>query len=57
MSMKGVTNAIRKIKKAEGLKTRGKFKECIDAANEGLCIAKEMGNKMEIAKACEGRCA
>ena len=56
MSMKGVTNAIRKIKKAEGLKTRGKFKECIDAANEGLCIAKEMGNKMEIAKACEVLC-
>ena len=55
-SMKGVTSAMRKIKKAEDLKTRGKFKESIDNANEGLFIAKEMGDKVEIAKVCEVLC-
>ena len=53
---KSVTSAMRKIKKAEDLKTRGKFKECIDNANEGLSVAKEMGDKVEIAKACEVLC-
>ena len=51
--MKDIKSAMEKIKKAEDLKTQGKFKQCIENANEGLIDAEEMGNKEEIAKACE----
>lgn len=50
-SVKGVTSAMEKIKKAEDLRTQGLFKQCIKYAREGLSVAEEMGSKEEIAKA------